>query len=258
MGERDIRAELDAATRKIQEHPGFKEHQELEALGLSIDAVFAANYRELMDLLNAPATDHKLALELVQNVRPPKVRHEFRAQVTQRLHNYLASVHSLIDHVRRLMHGREGSFVESFRLRKAALREQSEHAFVVDLRNYTLHRRLPWFGHRLSVSQANTPQQKMDSQVLMNVAALLEWDGWTRRARIFLEGAGEVLDLRPVIEKHGQLVFELNSWLYGELASANEAALVEVNELVIARNMILSDGDRAEAERQARWDADDS
>jgi hypothetical protein len=93
----------------------------------------------------------------------------------------------------------------------------------------------------------------MESKVLLSAPALLEWQGWTSRSRDFLTTQDDGVDVRQVVEQHGRRVFELNSWLLEQLAEANAGALAEVNELIIARNTILTGGDREEANRESRW-----
>jgi hypothetical protein len=253
-GNDDQSEELRAAKRRIEEHPGYKEYRELEALERSIIGVFVPNLHELVALLDAAATNEELAIELVQNVREPVVRDEFHAQVTQRLHNYLASAQSLVDYVRRLIRGRTGKITEEFERRKAETLRNLEVPFMVDLRNYTLHRTLPFLGHRLSLTQISTPEQKMESEVQLSTAQLLAWRGWSSDGRAFLEQSGEAVFLRPVVKRHGQLLLGLNSWLHNELSRANDPAREEANELVVDLNTILTGGDRETAERRSRRD----
>ena len=100
--------------------------------------VFLPNWREILALLDRAANDGALAMELVQNVRAPTVREQFRAQTIQRLHNYVAGTATLIDHSRRLMKGRSGTIVSEFETMKTSLEQNPEVPFVKDLRNFTL------------------------------------------------------------------------------------------------------------------------
>lgn len=250
--EEPFRERLRRAERRIFDHPGYKEYRELEALERSVSGVLIPNLKELLSLLDAAATNEELAIELIQNVREPVVRERFHAATTQRLHNYLASAQSLIDHVRRLMRGRVGPIVEEFERRKAEVLENPEVPFVVDLRNFTLHRTLPFFAHRLSMTKVNTPEQAMESEVELAVGQLLEWDNWSKPSRKYLESQGETVVLRTVIKKHGELVISLNGWLHNELSGANDSALEEVNRLVVEANAIFTGGDLDEAEQLAK------
>jgi hypothetical protein len=95
----------------------------------------------------------------------------------------------------------------------------------------------------------NTPDQRFESEVELSVLNLLEWDRWSVSSRRFLTDQGEAIVLRPIVRTHGQLVLQLNSWLYDELGRANAQALVEVNRLVVERNAVLAGSDIAAAER---------
>lgn len=77
----------------------------------------------------------------------------------------------------------------------------------------------------------------------------MAWDGWSAPARRFIESHGDALALRPVAERHADLVVQLNLWLYEQLADANAPALAEVNRLVVERNAILGGTDLEEARR---------
>jgi hypothetical protein len=244
--------QLREAERRIFEHPGYKQYSALRAFELNITGVFAPNWRQLLRLLDAAATNEVLAMELVQNVREPVIRDRFHAEATRCLHNYLASTTSLVDHARRLMRDRRDAIAEEFGSKKATLLLHLEVPFMVDLRNFTLHRTLPFFAHSLAFTNVNTPQQAMKSEVELRVAQLLEWDGWSPAALNYLSRQGEAIILRPVVRMHGQLVSDLNTWLHNALSKAIEGTLHEVNKLVIARNAVLTGGDFDAADRMAR------
>jgi hypothetical protein len=209
-------------------------------------------------LLEQAAVDIDLAIELVQNVREPKKRREFQAAAAQRLHNYLASTMTLVDHSRRLMRYRSGPIADEFNKRKSAVLSNLEVPFLQDLRNYTLHRTLPALSHHLSMNNVNTAAAEMTSEVELSVDTLQRWDGWTASSRSFLKTSVDAVQLRPVVRRHGELVYELNAWLLNALAEANEPALADANELVVERNAVLSGGDRETAREMsvAPWQRD--
>jgi hypothetical protein len=243
---------LREAGRRIAEHPGYREYLELDALGRSISAVFVPNRDEVLSLLEAASSDWRLAFELVQNVREPTVREYFHARLTRHLHNYLAAAMSLRDHVRRVMRGRTGPIADEFERRKQeALDKNPELSFGFGLRNYTSHRKLPVFPHTLSWTNVNQPNQKIESEVELRVAELLEGETWSAADRTYLKGQGDAVSLRPVIKRHAELVLALNAWLLNELANANARALEEVNELIVARNAILTAGNLEAARRMS-------
>ncbi len=239
---RDHIDDLAEADRKVFEHSGYQRYSDQRAFQRSINAVFTANWRELMALLQGASTDPDLAIELIQNVREPTVRDQFQDQTTQRLHNYAAATMTLVDHSRRLLRDRNDHISQEFGVRLATTLDNPEVPFIQDLRNFMLHRSLPQLMHSLSMTNVNTPEAQMDSQVQLSTDELLEFKRWSPGSKGFLDAQAPALSLLPLITKHGQLVLSLNNWLFNALAADNASALVEVNELVVARNALLTGG----------------
>ena len=193
-----------------------------------------------------------LAMELVQNVRAPTVREQFRAQTIQRLHNYVAGTATLIDHSRRLMKGRSGTIVSEFETMKTSLEQNPEVPFVKDLRNFTLHRELPGLGHTVQFADLNSSDASMSSEVDLSVEQLLAWTEWKPASRAFIERHEDKIALRPVVTRHGELIRDANVWLLRELVAANADALSEVNRLSVERAAIFFGTDVATAEQMIR------
>jgi hypothetical protein len=82
--QQDHVARLREPERRITKHPGYQEYLLCLAFERSLTAVFIPNWKELLALLDQVATDPSLALEMVQNVRPPDVREKFQSDTTQR------------------------------------------------------------------------------------------------------------------------------------------------------------------------------
>jgi len=252
LSETERLAKLDELDRQIADHPGRIEYVRLQAFARMLGAVFVRNLWELLALLNRAAIDEELAMELVQNVRDPVIREAFQAETLQRLHNYVAASATLVDHSRRLLNGQSGPLVDEFEVRKRALNDDNSVIFVLDLRNFTVHRTLPFLAHTVSLTNVNTPNMEMTSEVELSTGDLKVWTGWDVRSKAFLEDQGERLALRPVIAHHGQVTEELNRWLSTSLAKANEDALDAVNRLIVEATAIRFDTDMETAERFLR------
>ena len=223
-------------------------HLECEALARSLLDVFQPNFMELVTLLDAAAANEDLAVELVQNMHDDSVRRRFNALTTQRLHNYLASTMSLVEHVRRLMRRKEGRIAQEFAQRRTDLLVHDEVPFMMDLRVYTQHRALPLLNHSFTISAINTPEQTFQSEIRLPVDLLVEWNGWKAASRRFQDQVGEVVVLQPVVRKHGELVFDLNRWLHDELSAENALPLEDVNRLVTELNAVMLDVPLEEAQ----------
>jgi hypothetical protein len=247
LSDEEFSAALEAAQRRIAEHPGYLEKQLCDGIARTVYAVLAPNRDELLALLDRAASDADLAVELFQNVRRPVVRTRFEGAVMRGLHNYVASAMTLVEHTRRVMRDRSGPIVEEFEQRKREVVANPEVPLIQGLRNYVLHHSLPFVGHEVRLQPQ--PNVIATSEIQLSVRELALWEGWSASTRTFIESHGEALTLRPVIRRHSELVVELNLWLYGQLADANADALAAVNELVVQRNAILGGLDAEEARR---------
>ncbi|MFZ1925226.1 MAG: hypothetical protein WAU42_03685 [Solirubrobacteraceae bacterium] len=241
LSDDDSSAALAAAQQRIIEHPGFREKQLIDGLARTVYAVLVPNRDALLALLDQAATDANLAVELFQNVRRPAVRTRFEGAVMRGLLNYVASAMALVEHSRRITRGRSGPIAEEFERRKCETIENPEVLFIQHLRNYVLHRSLPFIGHEVHLQPR--PGVLATSEIKLSVHELTGWDGWPAATKQFIASHGDAIPLRPIVRRHGDLVVELNLWLYEQLADANVPALEEANQLVVERNAILGGTD---------------
>jgi hypothetical protein len=209
-----------------------------------------------LEILNAVATEPLLAMELMQNVRPPDVADEINARIDQRLHNYVASAASLIDHSRNLFKHYEGQHVAAeYESRKDGLAAHPVNGFVRNLRNYALHRTLPWLGHNVSFSGAG---QDITAVTSLGTDELLAWDGWGAPAKAFLRSAGEDVDLRATVEEHLRLVQDLYEWVFAQFEGLHRADMADLNALREEFNWLLSGGREGRPRSQSRPGGDGS
>lgn len=251
----DLGPQLAEAQERIYTHPAFIAHYEIEALAQAIFGVLVPNAKELLGLLLTAATNEDLAFELMQNVRAPTVRENWEARTIRALHNYVASSASVVDHVRRVMRGREGPIAERFETKRLATVEHPEMAFVRDLRNYTLHRSLPSLGFSLTMKRKDDESEEWDmtAKVYLHTEELFRWEGWKADSRAFLESLedGQV-HLFPTFETHVNQMVRLNGSLCNALGEAIDYDAL--NALVEEANAVLTGGDMDEARRMSeRW-----
>ena len=245
----DSTDQLREIEARIARHPGYRNHAQASALLATIKHVVEPNWRELLAVLDAPDGNSALALELVQNVRKPEVRDRYRATLDQKLHNYLASAFTLVDHVRRIVEVRDDEPVQKMLAAKPALLTNAEIPFMQDLRNFTLHRTLPVVGNRLHVTEPNQPNMTMETFIEFGVPPLLEWEKWSNASKKFLHAQGEAVNLRPVVARHGELILRFNTIFFNNLELANAEHLEGLNELVAERNSILTGASMEDARR---------
>jgi hypothetical protein len=236
---------LEVAQRRIVEHHGYKEKELYDGLARTMYAVFVPNRDELIALLDRAKSDPDLAIELFQNMWRPSVRMQFEGVVMRALHNYVASAMALVEHTRRIMRDRSGPIVNEFERRKLALLENPEIQFIQNLRNYVLHRSLPFIGHQVRIQPA--PGIDATSEIRLSTRELRASDKWSAAARRLIDSNEDEMELRPIVDVHAALVIDLNEWLIEALSRANSGALAEVNRLVDESNAILCGVDIDEA-----------
>src|SRR6266496_4224101 len=141
--DQDRTSKLSSLRDAISAHPGYKADLDWQALQ-RMHAILGGNFNELMNALDRPSSNPDLALELIQNVRPPNVRTDFFLTLDRLLHNFLASVASLIDHTRNIVrHYQSTTFAGEYERRVGQLADAPLPSFMKDFRNYLLHYRLP-------------------------------------------------------------------------------------------------------------------
>jgi hypothetical protein len=221
--------------RQVDQHPANDLSKHWRAGGRSYD-IFARNFQELVGVLNA-ARGEDLAVELFQNVRPPLVREQYFAEVDQRLHNFVASAQSLVEHTRNMIRRRyaEGSELRTlYEQRVRATFPNSPVAmFVQDLRDYTLHKELPVPGTTVTMSAATPPT----AELRLETGRLLAWKrGWSPPAKTYLEAAGEYVVLVDAVTEYGRLVEKFYAWLDAERRRVHADELAAFESLVAAHN----------------------
>jgi hypothetical protein len=232
-------ARLDAITREMRAHPGSAAFTLWEGLRRTC-AVHVRNTGDLTALLDQIAHDPLIAMELMQNVRPPDVADDVYATLDQRLHNYVASAGSLVDHTRRVVKKYPGThFAAEYETRRRAVATEPVVGFIRDLRNYAVHRALPFLGHKVSFSGGGSD---ITAEVLLGTPQLLAWDGWKAPAKDYLHRAGDSVDLRAAVQAHAAAVEGLNRWILAQFQGLHRTDVHALNGMRAEFNWYLSGG----------------
>ena len=221
--------------KEIAASPGGQLRYDLETLEVTIQ-VFKTNHHWLHDLL-VRYEDPQFAYGLW-----PNGIGDYLIEVAVRLHNFVASVMTLVEHTRILVRSRwSGStFFEEYDQQVETFRSSPVAQLVQDMRDYTLHRKLPVTGAQ--ISSHNHPV------VFVDVPKLREWDRWSKAARAWLEAAEDNMPLRPLIDEYERLAEALYMWMEDRIRQihANEWAELERLEQRLAE---LEELDRQESGR---------
>jgi hypothetical protein len=183
-----------------------------ESLELALD-VFRANFRDLNLMLHLFA-EPEYVFQVRELGRFADEDVPFLTQLTQRLHNHLSSLATLIDHTRNVMRGAD---IDS--ATRSAYEEQVKHdfakspwaGFLKDLRSYMLHYRLPATVGRWDETGPGA-ESISNSDVVLHLETMRDWPKWSERARAFVDSQGPVARLLPLVSRYSDQVFKL-LWL---------------------------------------------
>jgi hypothetical protein len=172
--------------------------------------VFSQNYNEIRNaLLSYEKPEFALEISRVGN---QKKLDAFLREVIRRLHNYLASAMSLVDHtfvlVMDLYKGKP--FQKEYHRERHRIFDLSpEYQFVQQLRNYALH-------ESIVDAMATTHWDKdtgLDTSIRLHLQRLKAWTGWKGPAKKFVKDAPNDLRLLDLVESYTSAVRKFYDWL---------------------------------------------
>jgi hypothetical protein len=138
---------------------------------------------------------------------------EFLDETERHLHNYVAAAQSRVEHFRRFTRAEwpEGSLLRQEYQRRIDEEFTSSqlHNFVTDLRDLILHVRLP-------VSTATEtwgPGADWSFRVMLDSADLLDWDGWSPKAREYIKASEKSVDLGGTVATYTDEIIAFDRWM---------------------------------------------
>jgi hypothetical protein len=197
--------------------------------------VFQMNAVELVEAAQkVKDPDQGMALMMDKNREAGFQAHR---ELNRHVHNFVSSALTLVEHTRVFMrkHYAGTDLIATYENRVVAIFLQSPIAqFIQGLRNYMLHRGLP--NSRMFMKFTSRPDAvdgsgTTETGVHYDIASLLDWKEWKPVARIYLEQAGEQLDVHEFAQDYLTLVTQFHSWLDATLAEHHRSDLQELGQL---------------------------
>lgn len=180
--------------------------------------VFHRNSQELTRILDRVRVDFAFSMQLSGD--DTSETREFWDEVDQRLHNFLASAVSLVDHTRRLTKffaPDVPDIVAKYERRNAIVTELDETSFLRDLRNYLLHFGVAPLLQTLNFNSGEDAET-LDHLLKLNAVRLLEHHKWSAQSKRYLVGFadrdGPVL--RDDVVVYATAMQDLFSWLFAQ------------------------------------------
>ena len=196
----EIYVEYKAAKDAFRACPGCKIEDLQERIHFAF-YTFSVNWRELDGWFQSAASDQGKAAAIISFFDPAK-RLQFLRELERRLHNYCASVKSLVDHTRRVhvaMDSYRDISTEVAELNATYFKNHGLSQFVQQLRNYFVHLHPVSSGYSIQCEggEFTVPYR-------FRKALLLEYGEWNKSAKRFLEEAGDQIDVQTTLESYFQ------------------------------------------------------
>jgi hypothetical protein len=207
------------------------------------DYVLSRNFVEVVAIVEAFDRDPSLT-----NLDRRGDANSLHREFVRRLHNYLAAVKMLIDHVRALRRRwPHPAFDSACDGRITALVSEPVVKFVQDLRHPTLHSRLPDVARvttfRVGVPVTGGPSE--ETRLMVDVSDLHELHDWSKPARLYIaENAPDgKLDLGVAVRRHQEHVSAFNKWFTDGVREAHADLIADFDaRRAEIRRLLRSDG----------------
>lgn len=224
-------AERSAKREEMKAMLGWNVHWSCSRL-LTCVHIFSANSDDLLEFLrNPPAIPFKKPFP-DKETRLAKIQSD--AAVIRLLHNYVASVKTLVEHSRKARNkylSVQAQSVHDDRVRSEFI-ENPRAQIVQSLRNYILHVDVPVISNRINL-------QNGSSRLALVPAKMLLWDNWNAPVRDYLkelEVGNESLMLEDLVSEYTESCQVFSSWLVNELIAGNHdhlEALYKLNDDIL-------------------------
>jgi hypothetical protein len=162
----------------------------------------------------------------------PDVGDPFAVELARLFANLLCSVKALISGQRAVLRdiwpaveGKLSKFEEGEYTRKRLeVFEATEAKLLVELRNYSQHKFLPFLSPALHYSQA---MPMAEFQFRLEVEPLLNWKNLNAEVRKYLDKHGNSIDLIPIIGRYSKSVREFYEWFWTKIDEKVQPERVE-------------------------------
>jgi hypothetical protein len=218
--------------------PGLRAYEDMEAIKRSLE-VFLLNAVDLISHLKSFEEDPSVSLP-VMSVGPEHEQDatQYQSELARRLHNFVSSVKSLIDHSRhivtRMYRDPTHPVRAEYQRRARSLADEPKRKFVQQLREYVLHYELAPAVGRLEFNRTDgTTSSPFMFRATWTLApeVLLGWGRWNAGVRTYLQNAAE-LNLLDLVEAYVADISDLYVWLRNEQMREHQADIDATNLMI--------------------------
>jgi hypothetical protein len=204
--------------------PGWEVHWACTRL-VSSFGIFRKNSDELLAFLVSPPL---FSFQFFPDEQARMQKLESDTEVLTLIHNYVASVNTLIDHFRRIRRKylklssqkKYDKFVEKYFAQPRA-------QLIVNLRHFMLHVDLPVICSRVNLMEGS-------SRIALLPDKLLNWKGWKSDVKVYLQSLKnqkEYIMLEELVREYNEKTNRLSIWCFNEIAKCNYKDLEAIYKL---------------------------
>lgn len=199
-----------ALSEEMYSSEGWRILNKIKVLQLS-NEIFMANYQDLCSQLAKYENDGSFASQLILG-EDEELLEAYLGEVTRYLHNFLASVKTLVDHTRVfcMEEYKDSPFFQEYsdEINKRFINVDLTK-FIQDLRNYTLHKKLPLTDATLVFDATNGNSQS----IMLDIEDLKSWEKWTAASVRYMEGIKKRIRLKEIVDEYALITNDFYNWL---------------------------------------------
>jgi len=171
--------------------------------------IFNGNYKDLKRKLNRH-NDFDFNLKLWGSGL-----WNYQTEITRRLHNFSASIKTLIDVSRAFKKTFDNKeFLLEYSIKVEDLFSSPLSSFMQDLRRYIQHYRIPQVT---TISKSHRDPPLREVKLIIAKDELLRFPGWTSKPKEFINNNPDGLNIDNVIDEYHQLANDFNKWFNKEV-----------------------------------------
>lgn len=206
--------------------------------------VFQRNHDELCNLLNYVESPDSIVQLWVYD-KQDQLKQALR-EIIRYFLNYVASAYTIKEHTRAITkaHYSKTRFMTAYEYEvNSRFISNPLHGFVEDLRNYSIHYRLPPISANFIVK--NGPENdSITNTIVLDKDRLLEWPYWKcEKGRPFLEKADDKIPVTGLVDQHYSNIENFHLWFFKSLQDFHAEDIKYIQEItqkVILANSIFT------------------
>jgi hypothetical protein len=179
--------------------------------------------KRFIETLESREIEHQLGYEEFR-----KRFRDFDGHLVRYIHNFLASVMTLVSHTRVLTRSPIISSAHRDRIETKVKEQFSDSMlakFIQGFRNYFIHYGVPATIHQTTIF----PQERCE--ILIDMKQLQQWPDWTSDARSFIDSHCPTMRILTLINEYENLAVDFHTWFVLEFAREYSAQLGELESL---------------------------